>query len=110
MRTSTLRHKEEIQELIETQDAIGNQMYEWAKVGEAWAAIEPLKGEEYFAAATIQAQISHKVTMRPPGIEITPAHRIIFGSRIFEIESVINVEERNRELVLMCVEKIWSTT
>jgi len=106
MRTSTLRHKVEIQELIETQDAIGNQMYEWAKVGEAWAAIEPLKGEEYFAAATVQAKVSHRVTMRPPGVEITPVNRIVFGSRTLEIESVINVEERSRELQLLCVEKL----
>ena len=92
------------------EDYIGNQTETWAKVAETWAAIEPLKGDERWAAAYAQATTTHRVTMRPPGIEITPAHRIIFGSRIFEIESVINVEERNRELVLMCVEKIWSTT
>lgn len=106
MRTGKLRHRVEVQRYGTSYDPEGEPIQEWQLLAKAWAAIEPLKGEEYFAAATIQAQISHKVTMRPPGIEITPADRIIFGSRIFEIESVINVEERNRELVLMCVEKI----
>lgn len=110
MRTGLLRHRVEIQALTVTEDEIGNQVEEWVKVAEAWAAIEPIQGNEKLTAAYMQAETTHKVTMRPPGIEITPAHRIIFGSRIFEIESVINVEERNRELVLMCVEKIWSTT
>jgi SPP1 family predicted phage head-tail adaptor len=106
MRTGSLRHYVEIHALTIIEDDIGNQTEEWAKVAEAWASIEPLKGDEYFAAASTQAQVSHKVTLRPPGIEITPANRIIFGSRTLEIESVINVREQNRELQLMCKEKV----
>ncbi len=106
MRTGALRHKIEIQAFIITEDELGNQTEEWAKVAEAWAAVEPVSGKEYWAAAAAQAEATIKVTMRPPGIEITPANRIIFGSRTLEIESVINVREQNRELQLMCKEKV----
>lgn len=106
MRTGSLRHYVEIHALTIIEDDIGNQTEEWAKVAEAWAAVEPLKGDEYLAAASTQAQVSHKVTMRPPGVEVTPANRIVFGSRTLEVESALNLEERNRELQLMCKEKV----
>ena len=35
---------------------------------------------------------------------IVPKMRVKYGSRIFDILSVINVSERNRELQLMCRE------
>ena len=44
--------------------------------------------------------------MRSPGEKITPLDRIVFEDRIFEIESVLDIEERGRELVLMCKEKL----
>ena len=37
---------------------------------------------------------------------IVPKMRVKFGSRIFDILSVINVKESNRELQLMCRESI----
>ena len=105
MRIGTLRHKVEIQALTVTEDAIGNQVEEWTKVADVWAAVEPLQGDEKLAAAYIQAETTHKVTIRYLA-GITPANRILFGSRTLEIESVRNLEERSRELVLMCKEKV----
>jgi SPP1 family predicted phage head-tail adaptor len=106
MRTGVLRHYIEIQAPEVVIDDLGYQEVVWTAAAHAWANIEPLKGDEYFAAASTQAQVSHKVTMRPPGIEVTSANRIVFGSRTLEIESVLNLEERNRELQLMCKEKV----
>lgn len=106
MRTGLLRHYVEIHALTIIEDDIGNQTEEWAKVAEAWAAIEPIQGNEKLTAAYMQAETTHKVTMRAPGVEVTPANRILFGSRTLEVESALNLEERNRELVLMCKEKV----
>jgi len=105
MRIGTLRHKVEIQALTVTEDAIGNQVEEWTKVADVWAAVEPLQGDEKLAAAYIQAETTHKVTIRYLA-GITPANRLLFDGRTLEIESVRNLEERNRELVLMCKEKV----
>lgn len=57
-------------------------------------------------AAYLAATVSHRVTMRPPGVTVTPAEQIVFNGRIFNIESVINPEERNQELQLMCRELV----
>jgi len=105
MRTGSLRHYVEIHALTIIEDDIGNQTEEWAKVAEVWAAVEPLQGDEKLAAAYIQAETTHKVTIRYLA-GITPANRLLFDGRTLEIESVRNLEERNRELVLMCKEKV----
>lgn len=105
MRTGSLRHYVEIHALTIIEDDLGNQTEEWAKVADVWAAIEPLQGDEKLAAAYIQAETTHKVTIRYLA-GITPANRLLFDGRTLEIESVRNLEERNRELVLMCKEKV----
>lgn len=104
MRAGTLRHRVEIQALTVTEDDIGNQIYEWQTIATVCASIEPLKGREYWAAAQIQAETTVKVTIRYLA-GITPSCRVVFKDRVFDIQSIINVEERNRELVLMCREK-----
>jgi SPP1 family predicted phage head-tail adaptor len=77
----------------------------WDTFAEAWASIEPLIGKEYFAQEREQAVVSHKIRMRyQPGI--THKMRVAWESRLFEIESVLNVGERNREIVLMGSESV----
>lgn len=104
-RIGELRHYIEVWAFTVTEDVIGNQIVIWKKAGGAWAIIEPLGGEERLVASIVRAETTHKVTMRHLA-GITPANQLIFGSRIFEIESILNVEEKNREMVLMCKEKI----
>ena len=78
-------------------------MQAWETFATVWASIEPLIGREYFAQEREQATVSHKIRMRHfPGI--THKMRVAWESRLFEIESVLNVGERNREIVLMCRE------
>jgi SPP1 family predicted phage head-tail adaptor len=106
MKAGKLRHRVEIYKPTFVKDDIGNHIPTWVKVAEAWAAIEPLKGDERWAAAYAQATTTHRVTMRPPGIAVHPSNRLVFNGRIFEIEAVLDIEERGRELQLMCVEKV----
>ncbi|WP_139121850.1 phage head closure protein, partial [Piscirickettsia litoralis] len=65
----------------------------------------PDAGRELFSAHQFYSEITHTVTLRyTPGI--TPAMRVYFEGRYFEILSVINRDERNRELILACREWI----
>lgn len=99
-----LRHRVEIQYSIDTRDEFG------AVSGQTWntlctvsASVEPLVGREYFAAAQIQSEVTHKITMRyKRGIK--PYFRAFFGDRIFDILSILNIREENRELILYCKE------
>jgi SPP1 family predicted phage head-tail adaptor len=73
-------------------------------VGQAWARIEQLSGEEYLAAQQIQAGITTKVTVRFEG-EITTRHRLRRKDGT-ELEVVAPLDESGRGImrVLMCRE------
>lgn len=103
MRAGKLRHRITLQARASGQDASGQQLDTWSDVHPCWSEIRPLSGREHAAAAAINAEVTHAIEMRyAPGI--TPALRIVFGSRIFAIASVLDVEERHHELVLICTE------
>ena len=106
MRAKRLPHGITIQKKVVSaaRGRLGGEVEAWENHVTALAFVQPLKGREYFAAKQVQAETSHKVTMwYQPGI--TSEMRVVFGVCILEIESVINVDERNIELVLMCVDR-----
>lgn len=78
----------------------GEMLDEWVPLVTAWAAVEPLVGREYLAAAALQADVSARVRMRyRPGV--TPADRVNHDGKLYGIESVIDVRSARRELQLM---------
>jgi SPP1 family predicted phage head-tail adaptor len=78
---------------------------DWTNVVTVRAGIYPISGKEFYAAETVNSEVSHKVNLRYiPGI--TPDMRIKFGARTFKIFSVINFQEKNIELQLLCKELI----
>lgn len=72
------------------------------------ASVEPLRGREFFAVEETQSEVSHRVMIRysTTVAVLKPKDRVLLGTRAFDIQSVINREERNRWLELMCVERI----
>ena len=104
-RVGQLRHRIKLQSPVSTPDAEygGAVPPSWADEDEVWAAIEPLRGRTYFAAAQANAELTHKVTIRYRA-GLLPSWRVLFGERALSIVSVINPEERNRWLELMCTE------
>jgi len=72
-----------------------------------WGKIQPLRGRELFLAQQVNAEITSKVTIRYYGTTtVTPEHRVYFGARILEIITVINPDERNESLELLCKEVV----
>jgi len=100
-----LRNRVTIEQVAETQDSDGSVIETWSNYAGAQAAIEPISGREYFAAQTTQADVTHRISLRYVS-GVTPKMRVKYGSRVFDILSVININERNRELQLMCRESI----
>lgn len=74
-------------------------------IGTAWAAIEPATAQrlERLVPGTVIAQATHIVTI-PYMAGITTKAQVVFGARTFNVVGVANPEERNIELVLVCVE------
>ena len=92
-----------MQSYTPARDSFGSEVEHWANVVQVWASVEPLTGKEFFAAQQLNAEITFKVIMRHrPGIK--PEMRVIFGARVFEILAVMNTEERNKQLILLCKE------
>lgn len=74
-------------------------------VATVWADIDPVSGREYFAGAAIQNDATLKIKIRHRR-DITTRGRFRNGNRIYAITAVINVKERNRELICLCREKV----
>lgn len=71
------------------------------------AAIFPATARdlEYLSAGTVTSVASHVIQMRyHPGV--TTQTRITFGTRVFNVTGLINVEERNIETIALAVEII----
>jgi SPP1 family predicted phage head-tail adaptor len=103
MMAGKLRHKVTVQIVTETQDAYGEADKSWSTHKIVWADVAPISGREFFNAKQFASEISHKITIRHDST-ITPKMRILYDSRYFNIESVINEGERDRQTTLMCKE------
>lgn len=103
MKIGDLRHRVVLQEKEITEDELKQQSETWTDIATVWAAIEPLSGREYFAARQANAEITAKITIRYRK-DVTPDMHAVFGSRVFEIQSLVNPKERYEMLVLMCRE------
>lgn len=75
----------------------------WGDVATLWAAVEPLRGREFFAAKELNADITLRIRVRYRD-GITPKMRLVDGDHIYLIQAVINPEMRGIELQLMCQE------
>jgi len=59
-----LRHKVELQELLQFQDSNGDVTTEWQTIARPWAAIEPLSARDLIAAQAVQSEVRGKITIR----------------------------------------------
>ncbi|MCH8155445.1 MAG: phage head closure protein [Proteobacteria bacterium] len=108
VKLGALRHRLVIQAERSTGDGGGGQSDPWADpvtVATVWGKVEPLTGAERLRAMQIEDRLSHRIVIRHrPGI--TPAMRVRFGSRVFNIRAAIDREERGRFLELLCEEGV----
>ena len=104
MRAGKLNKKVSIETLTTVVSTDGGTKEDWQSfVSDAWAAIEPLRGREYFDAAANQTEVDHRIRMRyRKGVK--PSMRVVHKKRVFDIQSVIDIRTDGRELHLMCKE------
>ena len=108
MRAGNLRHRLTIQKPTEVSDGMGGVTTTWSTLITIWGAIWPLRGQEYMSAMQTTSEVTHKIRIRQlptnKRSDFSSKCRILFGSRYFEIESIINPDERDIYLELMCKE------
>lgn len=105
MRAGELRHRVTIQQPVESRNSFGEVTVTWQDVATVWAAIEPLRGREFWEARQTVAEMDVRIRIRYRS-GITPKMRVVWGSKVYDIESVIDVESRRKELHLMCREMV----
>ena len=103
MKIGPLKHRIVLQRKTVTEDTLKQQSESWVDFAYVWGSIEPLTGREYFSARQENAEVTTRITIRFLK-NVTPDMRVVFGSRVFEVVSVINPKELNQSLVLMCRE------
>lgn len=104
MRAARLRHSVVVQRKSGDRDDYGAPTGTWVVLATRRAAIEPLNGKEYFANSGEDTKVTTRIRLRydPALADLTPADRVLDGTVVYNIQSVINPTERNRELILMC--------
>jgi len=101
-----LRHQVSIQSPSTSQTSTGSPTTSWSTILTCFAAIYTLSSREVYQASQFTELVTHVVKIRWPGasIGIQGGQQVLFGSRIFKVQTVDNVQERNRVLLLHCVE------
>lgn len=104
--TARLKHKVIIQEYTDSIDASGGPTGSWTNYITRYASVVPLNGSEFFVSQQLTVDITVRIRIRYDAVAatITSKHRVLWGSRTYDIQTVINPKEANRELVLMCSE------
>ena len=100
--TETLRKEIKIQEQSISRNSFGEEEISWVDFSSSIRAdARTLSMRERFAAQQVQSNIEVKFIMRyRDGIE--PKMRVIFNDLSYDIESIINHDERNHKLTLLC--------
>lgn len=96
------RHKIDFLQRVSGRDEYGEPIDEWVTFKKnIWASKDPLLGNEYFSALTVESKVEEKFNMRYID-GITNEMRIKHGNEVYEILSSINVKSLNRELLCYC--------
>ncbi len=106
IRAGKLRHRVSVQKLTAADQPDGTYSESWVEQTKRWASIEPLKGREYLEAEAVNADIDHRIVIRPHAGVAPKNYRITNGTRVFNIVSVANIEERDTRMELMCKEAV----
>lgn len=102
MRSGALKHQIEIRTPVQSDGEYGEKtVYELFK--KVRANINPLSGRAFFEAKQNNHELTHEIRIWFLPL-LTDKMRIYYDNREFEIVSLINVREQNKEHLIMCKE------
>ena len=110
MRAGRLRHRLTIEQKTAgspQRSSTGASVTTWTTLLTVYGSLETLAGRRLEAAqatwpeATVEARVRYRSEILDADTATTPL-RISFGSRYYAIGKVLNMEERNIELRLLC--------
>ena len=102
-RAGQLKYRISIYTLSTDTTESGDLSESWSLLASRLAAIRPLSSRERERANGVAAAATHSITMRyVAGVE--HASKIVFGSRTFFVQSVINADEAGDSLTVLATE------
>lgn len=106
MRAGRLNQRITFQRRTESLNAYREDAGTWSDIVTVSAGVEPVSGKEFFSALQVQSDVTTRVVVRYSSdvSDITTKDRIEHGSNYYDIESILNVGSRNKELHFMCVQ------
>ena len=102
---SRLRKRIVLEQPVQGADGAGGLTLSWQEFATIWAEILPRRASENLFAGQLENRATHKITLRfLAGVDAKM--RIKFGTRIFNIIAILNIEERNEILEILVEEVI----
>ena len=101
----SLRHVVQVQSRTISRDDYGGAQQTWATIATRFAKVEPLSGRELWRAQGVTPEATHRVVMRYMEA-VTAKCRLVHKGKVFQIESVLDVDELRNIMVLICKELI----
>jgi SPP1 family predicted phage head-tail adaptor len=104
----SLRHRVDIEQRDPVLDAYGDIDTEnWFAIAEAEpAAVEPLRGREFYAASQVNSDQPYKVVIRyNPGVMYGTTMRVVWEGRVLDVESAAEERAEGHFVHLHCRER-----
>jgi SPP1 family predicted phage head-tail adaptor len=87
-------------------DSGGGTSLSWVSGSTVWAEVKPIsRFSEKFKYGQLEDSLAFRITTRYIS-GITPKMRILFGSRVFNIRNVVNLDERSEILEILAEEGV----
>ena len=78
-------------------DGAGGVMANWTTLATLWGQLAPVTGAASVVVGGFEKRITHAITVRwRSDVTIATGMRLLLGSRVFTIRSVVNEDEANR--------------
>lgn len=104
MNFSKLRHRITFLKPTGTyKNTMGENVPNYTEYKTVWAEVSPKTGREYDESQKLRAETTYNVRTRYHE-GITADMQIKYGDRVMKIESVLNLSERNEELLIVASE------
>lgn len=101
-----LRHSISVEQRTVNSDSFGQPLETWNSILVTRASIEMATQKEVYQAGLLAEQVTHIITIRWPGslTLLTTGNRVRFGSHLYTVQAVENIQERNRVVRLFVLE------
>jgi SPP1 family predicted phage head-tail adaptor len=105
MRAGTLRQRARVQRLVRNDDDMGGSTQSFIDTTWIWCNVSTDVGRELYEAKKVKAEVSHLVTVRY-GVDVHFRDRLVIGSLVLDVDSVVDPTGRHQELHLLCIEVV----